>query len=131
MRRRIERRGLLDHGNELVEFCEHALHLGSERREIGCCAFERLGDLGLILVLQQVVHRPAAGIDVEFDAVPGRVIGLKGLPRRCRIALLHCIERVNERRTDRFQAGDLETLSRRSARGPDRFDQYRDRKDRQ
>jgi hypothetical protein len=118
---------LLDQGNELVEFREHALHLGSERCEIGRCAFERLGDLGLILVLQLVVHRPAAGIDVELDAVPGRVIGPKGFPGRRRVALLHRIKRVDQGRTNGLQAGDLETLGRRRAHGRGRIDERRDR----
>jgi hypothetical protein len=40
-------------------------------------SIQRLGDPALIVVLQEVVHVLAAGVDVDLDAVPGGIIGMQ------------------------------------------------------
>src|SRR5262249_6945913 len=78
----------------------------------GAAFGQRLGDPRLELVLEQVVHRAGADVDVELDTVPARVIGLERLLGGCGIALLQRVDGVNQRRPYRLDAGDLEALLR-------------------
>src|SRR4029077_15554691 len=80
---------------------------------------QRLGDLRLELVLQGFVHGLAANVDIDFDAVPGGVVGLEGSLRACDIARLQGGDGVDQGRPDGLDAGDLEalTLRKRLTRG--------------
>src|SRR5258708_2410503 len=81
------------------------------RGKIGRARCQRLFDPGLEAVLQGVVHRLGADVDVSLNAVPRRVVGRKRRLGSRGIALLQFADCLDDSRTHGLDAGDFEPLS--------------------
>src|SRR5215217_4249865 len=101
---RIERGHPSDHADGLVKFYEHRLGIPEQSISVRIWATQSFRNPGLELVLQQVVHRTAAGVDVELDPVPSRVISFKRSFGLGEVAPLECRDRGQERRAECLNA---------------------------
>jgi hypothetical protein len=108
---RIEGRRLGDEANQLVVLGEHDLGVGEQCGRVGVRSIQRLGDPALIVVLQEVVHVLAAGVDVDLNAVPGGITGRERSLGAGDVALLKRGDGIGQGRAHRLYAGDLEALA--------------------
>src|SRR5262249_38394135 len=106
----VERQCLADDVDRLVVPRKHHLRIRKQRGRVRTRVIEGLADPGLQLKLQYLIQGSAADIDVDLDAIPGRVVTLERLFRPSEIALLNGCERIQEERPGGLDGRDFEPL---------------------
>ena len=105
---RVERGCLSERVNGFVKLGKHCFNIHEHRGDVRVGPDQSFSNPGLKFELKKLVDAFAAGIDVHFDAVPTRIVGLKRSFGSSDIALLKSGDRVHESWPDCLDAGYLE-----------------------